>query len=122
MKPLVVIVEDDAWLAEHYQRILAKHDYDTKHARSAEAAINLIDRHPPDVILLDMLLTGTNAMGLLHELQSHDDLSRIPVVLATNLADSLSLDSLKPYGVKRLLDKTNMRPDDIAASIRGALL
>lgn len=121
MNPLVLIVEDDALLAEHYRRVLLRYGYRSKHVRSAEAAIDAIDKYAPDVLLVDMLLTGTNVMSLLNELQSHDDLARIPVILASNLASTLTLKDLEPYGVKSILDKSSMQPLDIVACVRGLL-
>lgn len=117
----VVVVEDEQWLAEHYLRILRRAGYETYHASHAVGAIDIIDDVRPQVILLDVLLTGTTALTLLHELQSHDDLADIPVVLATNLADQIEIDDVSSYGVKRILDKATMHPEDIPAAIRGAL-
>jgi DNA-binding response OmpR family regulator len=121
MNERVVVVEDDAWLAEHYLRVLRRAGYETYHAGHALGAIDIIDDVDPQAILLDVLLTGTTALALLHELRSHADLSHIPVVLATNLADQIEIDDVASYGVKRILDKATMHPDDIVAAIRGVI-
>ncbi len=122
MKERIVIVEDDAWLAEHYMRVLRREGYEVYHAPHAIGAISVIDQAQPQVLLLDVLLTGTTALALLHELQSHPDLAAIPVVLATNLADQIDIEDVRGYGVKRILDKATMHPEDIAAAIRGAMV
>ena len=118
----VVIVEDDEWLAEHYIRVLKRAGCRVEHAPHAVGAIAVIDKVQPAVILLDMLLTGTTAMALLHELQSHADLASIPVVLITNLAEQIQLDDVQQYGVVRIVNKATMQPDDIVAAVRGAVL
>ncbi len=115
----VVVVEDDQWLAEQYVRTLKKAGYQVRHVPHALAAIDTIDEAVPDVIVLDMLLAGTTAMALLHELKSHKDLAAIPVVLATNLADQIAFDDVSSYGVKRMLDKSTMHPEDIVAAVRS---
>lgn len=122
MTERIVVVEDDTWLAEHYLRVLRRAGYETYHAAHAVHAIDIIDDVRPHAILLDVLLTGTTALALLHELRSHADLSNIPIVLATNLADQLSLDDVASYGVKRIVDKATMHPDDIIGALRGAML
>lgn len=119
MSERVVVVEDDAWLAEHYLRVLRRAGYETYHAAHALGAIDTIDSARPHAILLDVLLTGTTALVLLHELRSHADLADIPIVLATNLADQIELDDVASYGVKRILDKATMHPEDIVAAIRS---
>lgn len=117
----VVVVEDDQWLAEHYLRVLRRANYEAYHAPHAVAAIDIIDQVQPHAIVMDVLLTGTTALALLHELKSHEDLADIPIVLATNLADQIALDDVKSYGVKRILDKASMHPEDIEVAVRGVL-
>ncbi len=121
MTAKIVVVEDDAWLAEHYMRVLGRDGYEVHHAAHALGAIDTIDSVKPQAILLDVLLTGTTAMVLLHELRSHSDLAEIPIVLATNIADQIELDDVESYGVKRILDKSTMLPEDITAAIRSVL-
>lgn len=117
----IVVVEDDVLSAKHIIRTLEKAGYTAHHARHAIQAIDMIDELRPAVIFLDMLLTGSTGFVLLHELQSHADLASIPVVVCTNMAETVPLESLEPYGVRRLLDKTTMTPDDIPAAVRSVL-
>lgn len=117
----VVIVEDDEYLARQYRRQLERDGHTTWHAQHAIDAIDLIDTAEPDVIILDVLLIGTTGFSLLHELQSHKDLADIPVVLVTGMAEQLSPDVVQPYGVRRILDKVTMHPDDILTAVRAVV-
>jgi DNA-binding NtrC family response regulator len=114
----VLVVEDDMLLAQHYERVMSR-EYKVTMAGNAIEAIDVLDQQSIDVVFIDMLLTGTTAMTLLHEMMSHEDLARIPVVVITSMAEQLSLGELKPYGVKRLLDKATMVPEDLTAAIRA---
>lgn len=117
----VLIVEDDEWLAEQYCRVLKKDGYTTLSVLHSLGAIQEIDGFNPDVILLDVLLTGGTAFALMHELQSYSDTSKIPIILCTNLAKDLSIGELRSYGVVKIIDKTTMAPSDLSAAIRGVL-
>lgn len=117
----ILIVEDDDWLAEQYARVLTKEGYKVSIVPHALAAIQAIDDISPDAIVLDVLLTGSTAFALLHELQSYGDTGDIPIILCSNLADDLSEDDLEPYGVKKILDKSKMVPDDLAAALKSIL-
>lgn len=108
-KPSVLLVEDDDWLAESYIRQLSAYTR-VQRVRSSQAAIDRIDEQPPKLIILDFVLDGVNGMTLLHELQSHDDLAIIPVVLLTSLADILGQSGLDEYGVVTVLDKAALTP------------
>jgi CheY-like chemotaxis protein len=118
----ILVVEDDHWLSEQYARVLLGAGYGVTCVSNALSAIEKIDDINPDVIILDILLTGSTAFALLHELQSYSDTGSIPIVLCTNLASELQLEDLRPYGVKRILDKTKMLPDDLVIAIRSVLL
>jgi len=117
----ILIVEDDEWVSEQYSRLLQKANYSVKITHNALDAIQSIDEYNPDAIILDMLLTGSTALALLHELQSYGDTGVIPIILCTNLADELKLENLKSYGIKKIIDKTRMKPDDLVLAIRSVL-
>lgn len=117
----VLIVEDDTWLAEHYQRVCKRAGFEVHYAPTALDAMTLIDEVTPEVIVLDMLLAATTGLTLLHELQSYGDLANIPVIVCTNSAKDIEPALLKPYGVRRVLDKTTMHPEDLVAAVRSVI-
>lgn len=119
--PYVLIVEDDDWLAEQHVRTLTAAGIRADSVPHALAAIDAIDTAIPDVIVLDVLLVGPNAFTLLHELRSHADLMAIPVVICSNSADQLVQEDLAVYGVKIVLDKATMKPNDLVVAIRKVL-
>lgn len=116
---MIYIIEDDPWQAEQFSRVLTEAGYTTKLFTNGIDAITAIDKAKPEVIVLDMLLAGTTGVTLLHELQSYTDTGVIPVILCTGLADEVDLKDLVPYGVRRILDKTTMQPNDIVTAIRS---
>jgi CheY-like chemotaxis protein len=117
----VLIVEDDKWLAENYSRVLTGAGYKTTVALNALDAIDAVDDQMPDAIILDVLLTGSTAFAFLNELQSYGDTGVIPIILCTSLASELSLENLAPYGVKQIIDKTIMTPDDLVVALSRVL-
>lgn len=117
----VLLVEDDPWLAELEVSLLEEAGYEVIHAPHAPSAIAKIDEKQPEVIILDVLLTGSTAFALLHELQSYSDTKVVPIILCTNMAESLKLEDLTAYGVRRMIDKSTMHPDDLVAAIRSVL-
>lgn len=116
----VLIVEDDSWQAEHTSQVLSRANYSTEQAADALSAIDILDSTPFDLILLDVFLPGPNAFTLLHELQSHPDLSKIPVVIFSTQSE-YSLETLKPYGVVDVVSKATASADDLVSSVRKAL-
>lgn len=113
----VLIVEDDRWQAMLLEAELKTAGYKVKVAEHTLEAISMIDSFKPDVMTLDVFMPGPNGIVLLHELQSHTDLARIPVVLCTNSAADIDGNNLRSYGVKSILDKTIMQPGDMARAV-----
>lgn len=119
-KPTVLIIEDDQWFAEQYERLLASAGFSVHSAADGLSGMQLLDSVGANVIILDLFLPGPNALVLLHELRSHSDLSRIPVIICSGTID-ISLSQLTPYGVREMLDKTTMQPDDLVRAVRRVL-
>ena len=121
-KTKVLLVEDDAWLAEMESRVLEEAGYEVVIAPHALSAIDKVDAALPDVVVLDVLLAGSTAFSLLNELQSHEDTSTIPIILCTNLAEQFEDGKLKEYGVKYVVNKTTMHPNDLVVAVKAVLV
>lgn len=117
----VLVIDDDQWLVDEYTRTLAAAGYTVERAGNALDAMETIDRLKPAVIILDLFMPGPNGIVLLHEVKSHTDLSRIPIILISNAANDLKPDALRSYGVSQVLDKATMTPGEIVAAVRRVL-
>lgn len=121
-RPLILLVEDDEWLAAQYARSLEAAGFLTDTSTNAIGAIETIDVKRPDALVLDVFLAGPNAFTLLHELRSHTDLASIPIILCTNAADTIATEDVEAYGVSAVLDKASMLPTDLVGAVRKVLL
>ncbi len=112
MKKLLIVEDDKNW-ADILCGYAAAVGADTRVVVSGGQAMEMIDNWRPDAIVLDMLLAGETAVALLNELRSHADLARLPIVVCSNAGVNLA--DLRPFGVRELLDKASMRPDEVRA-------
>lgn len=117
----VLVIDDDQWLGAQFQRVLTRAGYAVHLAANALDGMSAIDTHKPSVIILDIFMPGPNGIVLLHEIRSHSDLARIPIIICTNSASDVPHGDLSAYGVHTILDKTTMQPDDIVAAVRRVL-
>jgi CheY-like chemotaxis protein len=108
MKPKLLLIEDDRWLADSYMHVLEEYDIDS--AVSGQDAMDLIDVNDYDLIIADVMLERGLVIDLLHELQSYDDTAQLPIVLCTTLAQRINLEDVRAYGVVAVLDKTTLTP------------
>lgn len=119
MKRALIVEDDPIWVSVLGQYCKSC-DVDTAVATSPQAAMDDIDKLRPDVIIVDMLLAAETGMALLNEMRGYDDLSRIPIIVCSGV-QSLTLEQLAPFGVRQVIDKSTMQPDDFKAALRSAL-
>ena len=118
MKKLLIVEDDKNWadiLGKFAADVWAEH----RVAVSGGQAIEIIDDWQPDALILDMLLAGETAIALLNELRSYADLASLSIVVCTNI--DVKMDDLRPLGVKAVLNKTSMRPNEARAIFREVL-
>ena len=118
----VLLIDDDPWMVEQFAVTLNRAGYEAQIASNGIDGMAEIDRWHPDVVVLDIFMPGPNGIVLLHEMQSHSDLSRIPVIICTNSATDIPKDTIARYGVRMVIDKTTMEPNDIVAAVRKVLM
>lgn len=118
----ILIVEDDDWFAEQQMRTLSAAGYAVTRAANGIEAIEAIDTRIPDIVILDIFLPGPNGLTLLHELQSYADLAAVPVIVCSTSVSDIPPDSLRAYGVRSVIDKTRMQPDELRVAVNRELL
>lgn len=117
----VLLIEDELWLGEQFQKVLHDEGFDATLTSNVYSAIDIIDEEKPSVIVMSLLLSGASGIGLLHELQSYVDTAKTPVVVYGDGQATVSADDMEPYGVKRLLDVTTLRPKELVGVVRSVL-
>ena len=106
---MIYIIEDDRGWESYYRRILKKKDLRVFH--DGVAAIAGMDEERPDLVILDVLLTGPTGFAVLNEMRSYPELMDVPVAIVSSV--SLKDEIADRYGVVATLDKGEMRPSEL---------
>jgi CheY-like chemotaxis protein len=83
----VLLVDDEDQLRKVMRDLLERDGYAVAEARDGVQALDEVDRHAPDVIVLDLNLPGIDGYNVLSKLKSRDDTRDIPVVVLTAKGD-----------------------------------
>src|SRR5260370_16859413 len=83
----ILVVDDNLDILLITGELLRTRHYDVQTAGSAEAAEEIIQREPPDLILLDVILPGRSGYELCRELKDNPATRLIPVIMITGLSD-----------------------------------
>ena len=83
----VLVVDDDPSIRELLARYLAREGFTVFEAENGQKGIELAENEKPDVIILDVMMPGTDGWSVLEHLKSHASLSSIPVIMLTMVDD-----------------------------------
>ncbi|MGB3165996.1 MAG: response regulator [Alteraurantiacibacter sp.] len=79
----ILVVDDDDIVAEHAANVLADAGHACGWVDSAEAAMELLARRKPDLILLDQNMPGANGGTMLRRLRASQHHYDVPVIMFT---------------------------------------
>lgn len=109
----IVIVEDNASLADIYKIRLEMLGYTCHVAYDGEAALELIKKELPDLVLLDLMVPKIAGDQILERLRSSDWGKNIKVLIVSNLNEADAPAGLRDMGIEGYAVKANLSNDQI---------
>ena len=83
----VLVIDDDPSIRELLARYLTREGFAVFEAENGQKGIEIAESEKPDVIILDVMMPGTDGWSVLEHLKSHASLSSIPVIMLTMVDD-----------------------------------
>jgi DNA-binding response OmpR family regulator len=117
----VLLVEDDQFLRELLDRKLKSEGFNVQTAIEGESALAQVKEFKPEIVLLDIILPGTDGFSILEQLKSDDEVSKTPVVMLSNLGQKDDVDKGMKLGAVGYLVKAHFTPGDIVAKVNEIL-
>lgn len=103
--PLVLVVDDDARLREFVRVNLEMDGYEVREASSAEEGLAVLDAELPDLILLDVMMSGMNGFEMLRRVQEQHGSGTIPVIMFSGKVDEHSAEDARERGAQAFIGK-----------------
>jgi CheY-like chemotaxis protein len=97
----VLLVEDDAVVADVLRRMLVRAGYDVRIANNGMRALTALSQEMPAVLILDLVLPVVSGFTILEYIHQRD--IQTPIVVIT--ANPLHHNSLHHLGIKHVLIK-----------------
>lgn len=82
--PRILITEDDRFMANVCREIFQEAGFEVLVTHDGRAAIEALQHHIPDVIMLDLMLPEIDGLGVLRFLRADARLRHLPVVVVSN--------------------------------------
>ncbi|MBI4172365.1 MAG: response regulator transcription factor [Actinobacteria bacterium] len=113
----VLIVDDEPIVREVVVRYLEREGYRTLEADDGDTARRLLERNRPDLVVLDVMLPGTDGLELCRWIRSHSDL---PVIMLTARGEEADRIVGLELGADDYVTKP-FSPRELAARVRTVL-
>lgn len=120
-KVKVLIVDDDITLREMYAERIKMEGFEIEIAENGDEGIKKAKTFKPDVVLLDIMMPGTNGFGVLETLQKDDQTKSIPILMLSALIQEENKVRSKEAGAKDYIVKSETTPANVIDKIKEAL-
>ena len=79
----LLVVEDESDIADLLRHVFSKEGFQVDLARDGVAALELLRREPPDLVVLDWMLPELSGIEVLKEMRARHETRMVPVILLT---------------------------------------
>ncbi|WP_084247208.1 MtrAB system response regulator MtrA [Gordonia hydrophobica] len=117
MKPRILVVDDDAALAEMLTIVLKNEGFEPFTVGDGTQALTAVREVRPDLVLLDLMLPGMNGIDVCRVLRSD---SNVPIVMLTAKSDTVDVVLGLESGADDYMVKP-FKPKELVARIRARL-
>ena len=87
LKKFILVVEDSPTQAKQIEETLARAGYASKLAYSGRAALEILEKEKPLLVLADIVMPEVDGFELCKSMKAREELKSIPVILLTQLSD-----------------------------------
>ncbi len=103
--PTVMVVDDSITVRKVTQRLLQRHDYEVVLAKDGVDALNVLQEHKPDVMLLDIEMPRMDGFELATIIRHDDKLKQLPIIMITSRTGEKHRERAESIGVNRYMGK-----------------
>lgn len=120
-KPKIVIIEDDAAIAQMYRLKFEAEGYDVAVAENGQIGFDVVKDFQPKVVLLDMMMPEMNGDETLAKIRAEDWGKSITVFILTNMGKEEAPKTLDDLNVADYIVKAEMTPKQVAEKVKSVI-
>jgi len=103
--PVVLVVDDDEGVREFVRANLELEGYLVREAASAAEGLTALEREPPDLILLDVMMPEVDGWEMLRQVQERFGPGAVPVIVFSGQVEERAVDEAETRGARGFLGK-----------------
>jgi len=113
----LLIVDDDSDVRDIVCSFLSELGYEVQEVPHGEAALAVLDRFDPDLLIIDFAMPGMNGAETAQAIRRRN--ARLPILFLSGFADTTALEAA--VGEEAAILRKPFRPIELAAAVRTAL-
>ncbi|MBT4153258.1 MAG: response regulator [Candidatus Magasanikbacteria bacterium] len=117
----ILLVEDDAFLANIYKTKFEMEGFKVTVAENGELGLKEANKKRPDLVLLDILLPKMDGFTVIEHLKEDKVLRDVPVIMLTNLGQKDDVEKGLELGADEYLIKAHFKPSETVDKVREVL-
>jgi CheY-like chemotaxis protein len=119
--PNILVVDDSSDSREPLMRLLRLQGHGVCSACDGIEALEAIERHAPDLILLDVMMPHMDGLTFLKHLRRDPGHKDLPVIIVSALTDDQTMKECTELGVRSYLTKARFTFPQLMARVTEAL-
>jgi two-component system cell cycle response regulator len=116
----ILVADDDPSVLESISGVLRDAGFDVRGATGRESLFIEMDRAAPDLLLLDVIMPGSDGVQLLQELKANQRFQHIPVLMVSSLSPDEMTEKTFGLGAADFIRKP-FRPRELIARVQAQL-
>jgi len=117
----LLIVEDDTFMSGLLERKFSKDEYKIFVAPDTKQAEEVLGREKIDLMILDVILPGTDGITFLGQVRERPELKTLPIIVASNLGQPEEIERGMQAGATGYIVKANTTPGEIVKKVEEIL-
>ena len=117
----IVFIDKDDFYRKLYKRKLEEEGVELFVAKTGNEGWDIIQREDPDLVITEVMVQGKGGFKIKKEMNKDDDLSNIPFVVLTDLAQESDKEQAKEMGVDAYFVKQESEVSEVLDKIKSLL-
>jgi two-component system alkaline phosphatase synthesis response regulator PhoP len=117
----ILIVDTEQFIAVAYRDGLERAGYDVLLAVDGKEALDMVRSKVPSLLILELLLPKMNGFELIQTLKQDSKLSKIPILVLTNLSQPADRVEAEGLGVEGFFVKSDVSLQDVLKRVNELL-
>lgn len=113
----ILIVEDDAMIAEIYQKKFSESGFEVRMAENGEKVLDMLKKETVELVLLDLVMPGMDGFEVIENLRKGNYDQNIKIIVFSNLSQKEDKERAAELGANGFIVKSDYTPNDLVKEV-----